>query len=196
VPDEGCGRGAVLMLAGRRLPAGPAVGADVWRRRDQSGTSRAAAERNAAAEGVRDRVELADADARDLPFASASLDLVVSSLALSNIREAGGRAQALREALRVLRPGGRLCIVDDGADVYAAALRDAGCTDVAVRQLDCRTWYGIRVITSPWSQPPGRPADARQPGQARTCRPATLLFGSIRSRGDARAASVSAQGRR
>ena len=43
VLDVGCGRGAVLMLAARRLPAGRAVGADVWRRRDQSGNSRAAA---------------------------------------------------------------------------------------------------------------------------------------------------------
>ena len=143
VLDVGCGRGAVLMLAARRLPAGRAVGADVWRRRDQSGNSRAAAERNAVAEGVRGRVELADADARDLPFGSASFDLVVSSLAISNIGEAGGRAQALREAVRVLRPGGRLRIVDDGAGRYAAVLRDAGCTDVAVRQLDWRTWYGI-----------------------------------------------------
>ena len=40
-------------------------------------------------------------------------------------------------------------IVDDGADRYAAVLRDAGCTDVAVRQLDWRTWYGLRAITSP-----------------------------------------------
>jgi arsenite methyltransferase len=141
--DVGCGRGAVLMLAARRLPAGRAVGADVWRRRDQSGNSRAAAEHNAAAEGLAGRVELVDADARDLPFGSASFDVVVSSLAISNIREAGGRAQALREAVRVLRPGGRLRIVDDGADRYAAILRDAGCTDVAGRQLDWRTWYGL-----------------------------------------------------
>lgn len=143
VLDVGCGRGAVLVLAARRVPAGRAVGADVWRRRDQSGNSRAAAERNAVAEGVRDRVELVDADARDLPFAPASFDVVVSSLAISNIRDAGGRAQALREAVRVLRPGGRLCIVDEGADRYAAVLREAGCTGVAVRQLDWRTWYGI-----------------------------------------------------
>ncbi len=143
VLDVGCGRGAVLMLAAQRLPTGRAVGVDVWRRRDQSGNSRAATERNAMAEGVRGRVELVDADARDLPFASASFDLVVSSLALSNIREATGRAQALREAVRVVRPGGRLRIVDDGAGRYAAVLRDAGCTDVAVRQLDWRTWYGI-----------------------------------------------------
>jgi arsenite methyltransferase len=143
VLDVGCGRGAVLMLAAHRLPAGRAVGADVWRRRDQSGNSRAAAERNAEAEGVGDRVEIVDADARDLPFEAASFDVVVSSLAISNIREAGGRAQALREAVRVLRPGGRLRIADDGADRYAAVLRDVGCTDVAVRQLDWRTWYGL-----------------------------------------------------
>jgi arsenite methyltransferase len=131
VLDVGCGRGAVLMLAARRLPAGRAVGADVWRRRDQSGNSRAAAEHNAVTEGVRGRVELADADAPDLPFGSASFDVVVSSLAISNIRDADGRAQALREAVRVLRPGGRLRIVDEGAGRYAAVLRDAGCTDVA-----------------------------------------------------------------
>jgi arsenite methyltransferase len=143
VLDVGCGRGAVLMLAARRVPAGRAVGADVWRRRDQSGNSRAATERNAVAEGVTGRVELVDADARDLPFPAGSFDVVVSSLAISNIRDAGGRAQALREAVRMLRPGGRLRIVDDRADRYAAVLLEAGCAGVAVRQLDWRTWYGI-----------------------------------------------------
>ena len=156
------------MLAARRLPAGRAVGADIWRRRDQNGNSRAATERNAAAEGVRDRVEIVDAGARDLPFASASFDVVVSSLALSNIREADGRAQALREAVRVLRPGGRPRIADDGADRYAAVLRDAGCTDVTVRRLDWRTWYGIPGHHIPWSQPPSHPADVRQPWPVRT----------------------------
>jgi arsenite methyltransferase len=49
---------------------------------------------------------------------------------------------ALREAVRVLRRGGRLRIVDDGADRYAAML-DAGCTDVALRPLGWRAWYGV-----------------------------------------------------
>ena len=139
------------------MPAGRAVGAVVWRRRDQSGNSRTA-QRNVVCEGAWGQVEIVDADARDLPFASASFDVVVSSLAISNIRDAGGRARALREAARVLRPGGRLRIVDDGADRYAAVLRDAGCTGVAVRQLDWRTWYGITGHHFPLvaaSRPPG-----------------------------------------
>jgi ubiquinone/menaquinone biosynthesis C-methylase UbiE len=158
VLNVGCGRGTVLKLVARRVPAGRAVGADVWRRRHQSGTRRAATERNVVCEGVYGRVELFDADARDLPFPSASFDVVVSSLTISNIRDADGRAQALREAVRVLRPGGRLRIVDKDADRYAAVLRDAGCTGVAVRQLDWRTWHGIPGHHFPMvaaARPPG-----------------------------------------
>jgi ubiquinone/menaquinone biosynthesis C-methylase UbiE len=131
------------MLAARRLPGGRAVGADLWRRRDQSGNSRAAAERNAVAEGVSERVDIVDADARDLPFPFASFDVVVSSLTIHNIPVAQGRGLALQEAMRVLRPGGRMRIVDEGADQYAVVLKDAGYAGVTVQRLDWRTWYGI-----------------------------------------------------
>ena len=141
--DVGCGRGAVLMLAAHRLPAGEAVGIDIWRWRDQSGNSRAATERNALVEGVSDRVRVVDADARDLPFPSASFDVVVSSLAISNIPSIEGRNQALSEAVRVLRGGGRLRIVDEGAKRYPDVLRNAGCVDIVTRRLDWRTAYGV-----------------------------------------------------
>jgi ubiquinone/menaquinone biosynthesis C-methylase UbiE len=141
--DVGCGRGAVLMLAARRVPAGRAVGADVWHRRDQSGNSRAAAERNAILEGVGQRVSLVEADARSLPFESESFDILVSSLCYSNIPTAEGRDQALSESVRVLKGGGRLRIVDDRADRYVDTLRRVGCTEVTVRRLDWRTAYGV-----------------------------------------------------
>jgi arsenite methyltransferase len=70
VLDIGCGRGAVLISAAHRLPRGRATGADIWRLRDQTGNSQAAAERNAMVEGVSERVEFADADARDLPLSA------------------------------------------------------------------------------------------------------------------------------
>jgi ubiquinone/menaquinone biosynthesis C-methylase UbiE len=99
--------------------------------------------RNAIAEGVRERVELVDADARCLPFPSSSFDLVVSNLAIHNIRDADERRQALSEAVRVLRPTGRLRVVDEKAHHYAAVLHDVGCTELAVRRLDWRTSFGI-----------------------------------------------------
>ena len=106
--DVGCGRGAVLILAAHRLPRGNAVGVDIWRARDQSADSHAATERNAVLEGVDDRVEVIDADARELPFPTASFDLVVSSITIHNIADEEGRNRALVEATRVLRPGGQL----------------------------------------------------------------------------------------
>jgi arsenite methyltransferase len=143
VLDIGCGRGAVLISAARRLPRGRATGADIWRLRDQTGNTRAAAERNAVAEGVSERVELVHADARDLPFPPESFDVVLSSLALSNISGDEERARALREAVRVLRPGGRMRVLDDRADRYAPVLQSAGCANVEVRQLDWRTSFGL-----------------------------------------------------
>jgi SAM-dependent methyltransferase len=143
VLDIGCGRGAVLISAAHRLPRGRATGVDIWRLRDQTGNSRAATARNATVEGVSERVELADADARDLPFPPESFDVVLSSLALSNIHGSEERAKALHEAVRVLRPGGQMRIVDDRADRYASVLASAGCSDVEVRQLDWRTSFGL-----------------------------------------------------
>ena len=141
--DVGCGRGAVLLLAAERVPGGRAVGADIWRRRDQAGNSRAAAERNALLEGVSDRVEFVHADAQDLPFDTDSFDVVVSNLTIHNIAGDDGRHRALREAVRVLRPGGQLRIVDFLIGGYVEPLHAAGCRDVSVRQLGWRMSFGI-----------------------------------------------------
>jgi SAM-dependent methyltransferase len=145
VLDIGCGRGAVLLLAAERLPAGRAVGADVWLSRDQSGNSRASTERNALLEGVSDRVELVHADARDLPFDPGAFDIVVSSLVFHNIAGDDGRDRALQEAVRVLRPGGQLRIVDFLAGRYIEPLQAAGCRDVRLRRLDWRIGFGVPV---------------------------------------------------
>src|SRR5262245_38053133 len=112
VLDLGCGRGAVLLLAAQRLTTGRAVGVDVWRRGDQTGNAADATRRNAVAEGGADRVELHTADLTALPFAADAFDLVVSNVAVHNLKGRAAREKAIEEAVRVLRPGGRLLIAD------------------------------------------------------------------------------------
>jgi arsenite methyltransferase len=144
--DLGCGRGPVLLALARRLPRGQAVGVDLWRSKDQTGNAADATRANAAAEGVGPLVELHTADMTSLPFPDASFDVVASALAIHNIPTAEGRTAAVTEALRVLRPGGQMIIVDfrHAAD-YAGVLRKLGARDVKLRKLGVRYWYGSPV---------------------------------------------------
>ncbi|WP_280248648.1 class I SAM-dependent methyltransferase [Nocardia abscessus] len=144
--DMGCGRGAVLLAAARRLPAGRAVGLDVWCSADHCGNTPATAEQNALAENVADRIELRTGDMTRMPFPDGAFDVVVSSLAIHNIRSAEGRAAAVNEACRVLRPGGKLVIVDIGKTrEYRAVLAANGATALTFRPVGWRMWWG-----GPW----------------------------------------------
>jgi arsenite methyltransferase len=144
--DLGCGRGAVLLLAAQRLTTGRAVGVDLWRRGDQSGNAAEATRRNALAEGVADRVELHTADMTALPFDADSFDLVVSNVAIHNIKDSVGREKALEEAVRVLRRGGRLMIADLWATrAYRSHLMKLGMLSVTRRGMGRRMWW-----SGPW----------------------------------------------
>ena len=84
----------------------------MWQSEDQAGNNPEATLANARLEGVAERIELKTGDAHQLPFEEGSFDAVVSSWALHNIYEQGGREKAIREIARVLKPGGRAAIVD------------------------------------------------------------------------------------
>ena len=148
--DMGCGRGAVLLMAAQLLPEGKVTGIDLWKTMDQSGNDPAATRRNAAREGVdAQRIELVTADMRAIPLPDASCDLTLSSLAIHNIPSAAGRAQAIDEAVRLLRPGGRLMIADIRATTaYAEQLRQRGMANVQVRNLGWRFWYGSPFVAA------------------------------------------------
>jgi arsenite methyltransferase len=148
VLDVGCGRGLLLIGAAKRVPAGRAVGIDVWSQGDQSDNRRSATLANAEAEGVGDRVEVIDGDMRALPFPDASFDAVVSSLAIHNVAEAEGRERACFEIARVLRPGGRVAILDLAATgAYVLALEDSGLDDVKRSKRSFRMYPPVRVVT-------------------------------------------------
>ena len=92
------------------------------------------------------RVILQTADMGALPFVDGSFDLVMSSLAIRDIPDAAGRAAAIAEAARVLRPGGRALIADIRATrEYAETLRRCGLIEVTLRGLGWRSWY-----SGPW----------------------------------------------
>src|SRR5262245_47654906 len=135
-------------MAAQRLPRGRAVGVDVWSAKDQAGNAEQVTRRNADLEGVADRVELHTADMRQLPFEDGSFDVVVSSLAIHNIAGAGERANALREAARVLKRGGKLAIADiRHTRAYAAELKACGLKVTERRSLGVCFWYAA----GPWA---------------------------------------------
>jgi arsenite methyltransferase len=145
VLDLGCGRGAVLLATAKRLPNGKAVGVDLWHA-DQTDNSPSATLANAEVEGVKDRIELHTADMTALPFGDNSFDVIVSSLAIHNIPSHDGRRIALNEAIRVLKPGGRLAIADLWeTKQHAEHLRRQGWQQVERKSVGWRMWYG-----GPW----------------------------------------------
>jgi arsenite methyltransferase len=139
VVDLGCGRGAVLVAAARRVPRGRVTGVDLWRSVDQSGNTPEATLVNAI--DVSDRMELRIADLTALPFPDRSFDIALSALAIHNISPKSGRKQAVHEAARVVRPGGRLVLADilHTAD-YVRWLTEDGLVDVSQHSLGWRYW--------------------------------------------------------
>jgi ubiquinone/menaquinone biosynthesis C-methylase UbiE len=103
--DLGCGTGEMALAIARASQAVTLIGVDG----DADVLERAAAKAQAA--GV--KFELHEALANHVPLPDANVDCVVSTLMFHHLGPAAKRA-ALAEALRVLRPGGRLLVCDVG----------------------------------------------------------------------------------
>ena len=112
VLDVGCGRGLLLIGAARRLTTGKAIGVDRWVAGAPTGNRPEAVLHNARLEGVLDRVEVKEGDVRQLPFGDDTFDVAVSNFVLHEVNNRAEREQMLREIVRVLKPGGRLALVD------------------------------------------------------------------------------------
>ncbi len=149
VLDVGCGRGPFLIMAAKHLTSGKATGVDIWESHDLSNNTAEAAMANAKAEGVAGRVKIETADARKLPFPAASFDVVLSSLAIHNIRPREERALALREIARVLKPGGYLAIFDIlSTGEYAKALEPLGFRDIRLSPMTFLWCVPTRSLTA------------------------------------------------
>lgn len=131
VLDVGCGRGLMLLGVASRLTTGRAVGIDLWQTQDQSGNAITTTEENARRAAVAEKVELHTGNMCDLPFDTHRFDAVVSSWAIHNVPDSASRKKALTEIIRVLKPGGRLVIVDISyTKDYQKVLEELHCTGI------------------------------------------------------------------
>jgi ubiquinone/menaquinone biosynthesis C-methylase UbiE len=98
---------------------------------------------------VPERVEVHEGDMRKLPFADASFDAVVASLSIHNIYRVEGRREAILEIVRVLKPGGKVALMDiRHVREYAAGLLGAGMNDVKVSGLSFWIFPPVRTVTA------------------------------------------------
>ncbi|MDP2744895.1 MAG: class I SAM-dependent methyltransferase [Dehalococcoidia bacterium] len=120
VLDVGTGRGFLAIEIAKAVKGCQIVGMDMWDMPAKGemhkgfvlGDTRDNAERNARLEGMSNNVKFRQADAREMPFESESFDVVVSSFVMHQIVYGTGGPRVLQETYRVLKPRGRLVIVD------------------------------------------------------------------------------------
>ena len=108
VLDVGCGSGVPLRDMARRVgPTGRAVGMEY------SPAFLTIARELAEQEGLAERIELHEGDARALPFSDGEFDL---ALAATVLRHIPGGERGVAELARVVKPGGRVAVFEGDAD--------------------------------------------------------------------------------
>ena len=169
VLDLGSGGGIDVLLSARRVgPTGKAYGVDM------TDDMLALARENQRRAGV-DNAEFLEGTIEQIPLPAASVDVIISNCV---INLSADKPQVLREAFRVLRPGGRFAVSDVlvRGDVPADVRRNmelwVGCIAGALREDEyvagLRQAGFVDVTIEPWREYAAADAEAyfRDAGQA------------------------------
>ena len=134
--DIGCGNGPLSLALARKYPQAKVTGVDYW-----SGMwdySLPACQKNARAEGLEERVAFEKADAGNLPFEDGAFEAAVSNFVFHEVKSVKDKREVLKEALRVVKPGGAFSFQDlfkvkrcyGDLDSLLRELRDSGIREV------------------------------------------------------------------
>jgi len=111
VLDIGCGNGALTIKLAKKYPTAHVTGIDYWGKRWDY--SKSTCEMNAKIEGVMEQVMFKKASASSLPFEDEHFDAVVSNFVFHEVSDVKDKWEVIREALRVLKKGGKFSFQDE-----------------------------------------------------------------------------------
>lgn len=108
--DIGSGNGVLAVKLAQQFDEAEVIGIDYWGKDWEYSKSKC--EKNAQTGRVEKRVHFQKGDAAALEFANDTFDGVISNLTFHEVQSIEDKREVLREALRVVKPGGRFAFVD------------------------------------------------------------------------------------
>ncbi|MFP7296809.1 methyltransferase domain-containing protein [Neobacillus niacini] len=108
--DIGTGSGSLIIKLAKTFPEARLTGIDYWGENWQY--SKAQCQQNAKIEGVSDRIDFLKAHAGELPFKNEEFDIILSCLTYHEVKDRQNKTEVMKEALRVLKPGGEFVFLD------------------------------------------------------------------------------------
>ena len=138
--DIGCGGGALAVKIAKRFPEAEVTGLDYWGLKWDY--CKEQCEKNAAIEGVGERIKFIRGDAAELPFKDGEFDAAVSNFVFHEVGSQPDKKLLVKEALRVVKPGGGFVFHDlfYRAGTYGSTsaleeyLRELGAADIRMKK--------------------------------------------------------------